>query len=419
MFMQLYIWGAGDKGWRIFQHLKEEDVLGFVDNNPDKIGKKYHGKKVISMKEYKKKYSDKYIIVSHTLVDDIDLKYYFILADCPGELQEPKAGDLLKNYVLEYLKNKKDYVLYGFSLYAILVDRWIWEHFGYHPQLLLDNEAEKKLEHIKLSFPKLNIISLNDMSKKQYEIISLIRKCDYENCTNLFDCSSKISSYFNEKITAYKDIHKNSSCFIVATGPSLTVGDLEKLYNSGYISFSVNKIYNMYELTGWRPDYYVCCDYRAIEEYSDIIGKIAKDTSFIADSSEVFWREDHYENILKFHYHYEYYENTSPKFSENPAQCMYSGMTVTYVCIQLAAYMGFKNIYLLGTDCNYVANGKNNYFYKTDKPDTFNHQVDKTILAYKAAKKYADEHGIKIYNATRGGMLEVFERVDFDRLFDK
>jgi len=37
--------------------------------------------------------------------------------------------------------------------------------------------------------------------------------------------------------------------------------------------------------------------------------------------------------------------------------------------------------------------------------------------AYKTAKKYADRHGVKIYNATRGGNLEVFERVDFDTLF--
>ena len=39
------------------------------------------------------------------------------------------------------------------------------------------------------------------------------------------------------------------------------------------------------------------------------------------------------------------------------------------------------------------------------------------LLAYQAAREYADRHGIKIYNATRGGKLEVFERVDFDSLF--
>ncbi len=41
------------------------------------------------------------------------------------------------------------------------------------------------------------------------------------------------------------------------------------------------------------------------------------------------------------------------------------------------------------------------------------------LAAYTEAKRYADTHGIKIYNATRGGKLEVFERVDFDSLFDK
>ncbi len=33
-----------------------------------------------------------------------------------------------------------------------------------------------------------------------------------------------------------------------------------------------------------------------------------------------------------------------------------------------------------------------------------------------AAKNYADSHGIKILNATRGGKLEVFERVNFDEI---
>ena len=36
------------------------------------------------------------------------------------------------------------------------------------------------------------------------------------------------------------------------------------------------------------------------------------------------------------------------------------------------------------------------------------------IFAFKIAKKYADKNGIKIYNATRGGMLEVFDRVDLN-----
>ena len=43
-------------------------------------------------------------------------------------------------------------------------------------------------------------------------------------------------------------------------------------------------------------------------------------------------------------------------------------------------------------------------------------QLDKTGLAYIAANEYAKEHGVKILNATRGGKLEAFERVDFDSI---
>ncbi len=38
--------------------------------------------------------------------------------------------------------------------------------------------------------------------------------------------------------------------------------------------------------------------------------------------------------------------------------------------------------------------------------------------AYKRAKAASVEYGFKIYNATRGGCLEEFERVNFDKLFD-
>ena len=39
--------------------------------------------------------------------------------------------------------------------------------------------------------------------------------------------------------------------------------------------------------------------------------------------------------------------------------------------------------------------------------------------SYAEARKYSDRTGIKIYNATRGGQLEAFERKDFDEIFNK
>ena len=34
------------------------------------------------------------------------------------------------------------------------------------------------------------------------------------------------------------------------------------------------------------------------------------------------------------------------------------------------------------------------------------------------AKEWCDEHGIQVLNASMGGELEVYPRVDFDSLFD-
>ena len=44
---------------------------------------------------------------------------------------------------------------------------------------------------------------------------------------------------------------------------------------------------------------------------------------------------------------------------------------------------------------------------------------DSMNLAYQKAETYSRKHGFRIYNATRGGRLEAFERVDFDGLFQK
>ena len=40
-------------------------------------------------------------------------------------------------------------------------------------------------------------------------------------------------------------------------------------------------------------------------------------------------------------------------------------------------------------------------------------------VAYEYAEKFSHENGFRIYNATRGGFLEKFERVDLDEIIGK
>ena len=58
-----------------------------------------------------------------------------------------------------------------------------------------------------------------------------------------------------------------------------------------------------------------------------------------------------------------------------------------------------------------------NYYTGIGKPNQY--VKEHVERAFQSAKLYAENHGIKIYNATRGGKLEIFERADFDLLMNK
>ena len=120
------------------------------------------------------------------------------------------------------------------------------------------------------------------------------------------------------------------------------------------------------------------------------------------------------------------------KFSADITNQVIEGLTVTYSCIQLAAYMGFSEIYLLGVDHNYSveidSDGNiikhddhvKNYFDEAAVSinDINLPKVVEMTRAYLSAEKYSRDHGFRIYNATRGGKLEVFERVNFDTIVE-
>ena len=93
--------------------------------------------------------------------------------------------------------------------------------------------------------------------------------------------------------------------------------------------------------------------------------------------------------------------------------------------------MGFKEIYLLGIDHSYSKNidDQGNHFikgyYSEEEQKALKgryhsalYEIDNASKAFETAERYSRTHGFRIYNATRGGKLEIFERVDFDSLFN-
>ena len=241
----------------------------------------------------------------------------------------------------------------------------------------------------------------------------------------LRDLKSRLFAFFRskgfydnrfQKLKSLKQKYSGQRCFIISTGPSLKLEDIEKLNNE--ITFSMNSIIMMFEKTNWRPTFYGIQDSNVYAKFQPYIMKNKFAMMLFSDYLLTEHCIPETENSIIFPLNYLNHRYTKKKleykFSDDAYFSVYDGATITYSLIEIAVYMGFKEIYLLGCDCDYSGSKKHfaDYgFVSNDNPES------RMIAAYKKAKEYADSHNIKIYNATRGGKLEVFERVDFDSLF--
>lgn len=232
--------------------------------------------------------------------------------------------------------------------------------------------------------------------------------------------------HYKDKLRNMKGSKQGQRCFIIGNGPSLRTEDLDRLVNED--CFGANKIYKVFPGTDWHPTYYTIVDWHGAVR--DELDELQADMYLFGD---YFWRKNKVGKPNTVVFYGERLLDTklsSFKFSEDISEQVYLGATVTYAAMQIAAYFGYKEVYLLGVDNNYPKisdssgsivsnpNAKQSHFYKDDDIMKVYADADGMTNAYIAAKQYADAHGIKIYNATRGGKLEVFERVDFDSLFE-
>jgi len=102
--------------------------------------------------------------------------------------------------------------------------------------------------------------------------------------------------------------------------------------------------------------------------------------------------------------------------------------------MQLAAYLGFTEIYLVGVDFSYAVPKSteivgDTYISNEDDPNHFHPayfgkgkkwhdpKLDRVLRNFECAKATLEARGVKIFNATKGGALELFPRVHYDQVF--
>lgn len=226
----------------------------------------------------------------------------------------------------------------------------------------------------------------------------------------------------------YKNSFCGKRCFLLGTGPSLLVSDLEKLQKNNEICFGANKIFKIFDQTTWRPDIYCATDRRILSFYQKEISELSLPDMFVAYYSEpklqnLMDQLKSNPNVNLITMKNSFDENVI-EFSNNPSKYIIEGRTVMYAMIQLAAYMGFGEIYLLGVDFNYNdatgydKQGTDHFCkdYVAKGEEVLISSREYCLKAFLKAEEYSRNHGFRIYNATRGGKLEVFERVDINNI---
>lgn len=442
-FADLFIWGAGENGRRIFPHIGSENVIAFIDNNSQKIGGYFCDRPVISYETYKEKYKDYFIVISPLESKQIEEKLlgdniisFFKQCNCPSEFSEPEPRQILKQCILSEIKEDKSVVIYGKSLYSIILNHWIKEVKERYVDIIIPQGTDRAFfDLLKKSFPNMNFLTeeegIEEIRSNGFKVyvsdrweIDHLREIigESDRIINAFNLAEDKNRYFSPELLRFKNIHEGDTCFIIGLGPSLRADDLSLLYENHIISFSVNEIAKIYEETEWRPEYFVMTDKNAFS-YASLAHpeQLCKNNAFLTEAQEEFWSRNRSEKNIKFHRRQNLPDMEEEFFSEDAAKVCGNGGTCIYICLQIAVYMGFKNIYLLGMDLVDMSQGVNQlptykHFYQEE--ETSRLWLDLILKGYKSARKYADTHHIHIYNATRGGYLEIFDRVDFDSIFE-
>ena len=212
----------------------------------------------------------------------------------------------------------------------------------------------------------------------------------------------------------FHDIHKGQRCFIIGTGPSLNKTNLSLLKDE--IIFGVNTLYRGMSEFGITCNYYAVSDEMVWKKhYENILGL---DTVLFLSSGA----GKNYLSKMNFCQKFQKGEPVvikdlgpmwiSKNFSKDLSTGVYWGSTIIIdICLQAAYYMGFKEVYLLGCDCDYT---KQHRFDRVETDELKGVAVTRNwsriFDSYEICKKVYEEDGREIINATVGGKLEVFER---------
>lgn len=206
-----------------------------------------------------------------------------------------------------------------------------------------------------------------------------------------------------------EDLERTDRCVIIGNGPSLK--EVPDFFLDKYDTFGSNRIYLKYE-----PTFHVTVNPLVLEQCVEEIAGL-KSTVFVSSAFQ-----DRVPGSFPL------ISKPVPHFAREPWNGIYEGFTVTYVSLQLAFWMGYQSVLLIGVDHRYEYDGDPNQEVVSEGPDP-NHfdpayfgagfrwhlpDLNRSKKAYRMAEVVFAAADRQVLNLTKNTALDVFEKGDLE-----
>jgi len=224
---------------------------------------------------------------------------------------------------------------------------------------------------------------------------------------------------YSGQLKRFKDYHRGEDCFLVGNGPSLNNLDLS--LTKGKHVIGLNKIFLLFKRVPLDLSYHVAVNSYVMEQSSSEIEKL-NCCSFLSYTNGA-------SRYVKSLPHVKFIKTGAFNkwgFQKDLEKPLFECNTVTYVAMQLAYYLGFSRVFLIGVDHNFQQSGAPDAAQKMvgeDKnhfdPSYFAGQtwqlanLEASEVGYQLAKYYYKSDKREILNATLGGHLNVFPTISY------
>jgi hypothetical protein len=232
----------------------------------------------------------------------------------------------------------------------------------------------------------------------------------------------------SRRLESLRNAHAGRRAFVVGNGPSLAAADLDRL--RGEISFASNKIYLIFDQTGWRPTYLTAIDEVLAANCRPELRALDLPKIYSWEAAQVLCPDRRAAVVATLPHPRDADGIETVGFSDDLTRGVHGGWSVLYLSLQAAAFMGIREVYLLGVDfsfhlapetgdatsvsgCILESSGERNHFHpgyrKPGERWTYP-RLDDQRRAFAHARRWFESHGGCLINASRRTELDVLDR---------